>query len=43
MVRICKNSFQFASIPQFQHVSHVVAVLEKKKQRTLGVKTYNIE
>jgi hypothetical protein len=26
-----------ASVSQFEHVSHVVAVLDKKKQRTLGV------
>jgi hypothetical protein len=36
--------FRFASISQFQHIPYVVVVLEKKKQRTLGVKivSYNI-
>jgi hypothetical protein len=38
MVRICKNSLDLLQFPNFSIYLHVVAILEKKKQRTLGVK-----
>jgi hypothetical protein len=40
MVKICKNSFDLLQFPNFSTypmLPHVVAVLEKKKQRVLGV------